>query len=79
MKPLTLGILIAVSMCISACSNRQVYDAVQNNRRLECDKMPDSAAREECLKQYSESYDSYQRERDEMLEEQQKKKQSPTY
>lgn len=75
MKLLIIATLIAVSALISSCSNRQIYDSVQNNRRMECDKMPDSAQRDACLEQYSESYDSYQRKREELLEEEQKKKQ----
>ena len=66
-KRLTVALMIIACNVLTACSNRQVYDAVQNNRRLECDKLPDSAQRDECLQQYSESYDEYQRKREEIL------------
>lgn len=62
--------LIAMSTLLCACSNRQIYDAAQNNRRQECDKLPDSAQRDACLEQYSQSYDDYQREREEILKRQ---------
>ncbi len=51
---------------LQACSQQQVYDAVQQNRQLECQKLPDSQY-EECMKQYSEPYKEYERERQELL------------
>jgi hypothetical protein len=53
---------------VQACSHQQVYDAVQQNRQFECQKLPGSQY-EECMEQYSEPYEEYERERQELLEE----------
>lgn len=53
---------------VPACSHQQVYDAVQQNRQLECQKLPGTQY-EECMKQFSEPYEEYERERQELLEE----------
>lgn len=59
--------LAVVLWLLPACSNQQVYDAVQKNRQLECQKLPGSQY-EECMEQYSEPYEHYERERRELLE-----------
>ncbi|MCP5123517.1 MAG: hypothetical protein H6984_13770 [Pseudomonadales bacterium] len=61
----------AVLLCVlalAACSQRQVYDTIQNNQQLECQKLPGTQY-EECMKQVSEPYDDYKRERDELVKE----------
>ena len=50
-----------------ACSQQQVYDGIQENRRQECQNVPQSMY-EECIEKYSEPYDEYQRQRQEILE-----------
>jgi len=47
-----------VPAALMACSDRQVYEGVQKNRQLECQRGPE-AQYEECMKGLSESYDSY--------------------
>lgn len=59
-------VVVALSMA-AACSNRQVYEAIQKNQQLECQKFPD-AQYEKCMQELSEPYDQYQRERDEVIE-----------
>lgn len=62
-------ILAALALgLVQACSQQQVYDAIQQNRQLECQKLPGSQY-EECMKQYSEPYKEYERERQELLRE----------
>lgn len=66
------GCLVALALCalaLTACSNRQVYDAIQQNRQLECQKLPGTQY-DECMKQVSEPYDDYKRDRDELTKEQ---------
>lgn len=55
-------------MCLllTACSNQQVYNAVQHNQQLECQKLPGTQY-EECMRQVSEPYESYEREREELI------------
>jgi hypothetical protein len=61
-------VLVLLALVLSGCSNRQVYDAIQKNRQLECQKLPGTQY-EECMKQFSEPYDEYKRERDELTKE----------
>jgi hypothetical protein len=56
-----LGVLILPGLL--ACTQRQVYTAIQQNQQLECQKLPQQSAYEECMKQVSEPYDDYQRDR----------------
>jgi len=66
------GCPVALVLCVlalPACSNRQVYDAIQKNRQLECQKLPGTQY-DECMKQVSEPYDDYKRDRDELTKEQ---------
>ncbi len=60
--------LVLCALALSACSNRQVYDTIQNNQQLECQKLPGTQY-EECMKQVSEPYDQYKRDRDELTKE----------
>lgn len=61
-------LIMSLGMSIAACSNRQVYDSVQANNRLECQKLPLSQ-QEECLQKANKSYDEYERERKELEKE----------
>ena len=60
---LLAGLLLVVGL--AGCTQRQVYDAVQQNRQLECQKLPQGQY-EKCMEQYSEPYDAYTRERKEL-------------
>lgn len=63
------SMLAAVSMLpLLACTNQQVYDAIQHNQQLECQKLPGTQY-EECMKEVSEPYQAYKRERDELIRE----------
>lgn len=44
-----------------------MYNAIQQNRKVECDKMPD-IQREECLAAYQKDYEEYQRQRDGVIQ-----------
>ena len=61
-------VMLVASWLVQACSQQQVYDAIQQNRQLECQKLPGTQY-EECMKQYSEPYKEYERERQELLRE----------
>lgn len=50
--PVLAGILMA------GCSNEQVYNAIQENQRLECAKLPDSRYAD-CMRELSTSYREY--------------------
>lgn len=55
-------------IAVSACSNQQAYQAIQQNRLQECEKLL-PAQREECIQQHDEPFDDYQRSREEALQE----------
>ncbi len=63
-----LATLLLCALALSGCSNRQVYDAIQQNRQLECQKLPGTQY-EKCMEQLSEPYDAYKRDRDELTRE----------
>lgn len=46
----------------AACSNKQVYTAIQQNQRFECSKLP-QAQSEDCMRQFDISYEQYQEDR----------------
>ncbi|MCB1701777.1 MAG: hypothetical protein H6985_12075 [Pseudomonadales bacterium] len=54
---------------VPACSNEQVYNAIQQNRQLECQKLPGTQY-EECMREFSQPYKDYKRERDELTKDQ---------
>lgn len=58
-----IGMLALLLM--QACSNRQVYDAMQARERNECMKVPESQY-QECMERTHQSYDEFKRERDNM-------------
>lgn len=67
MKRAFIWFVVLTALATSACTQRAWYEGAKQGQRNECYKMPPSA-REECLKALdSESYDEYQRKRDEEL------------
>jgi len=54
-------------LLLMACTNQQTYEAVQQNRLQECQKLPPTAA-EKCKEQHSQSYEDYQKNREEVLD-----------
>lgn len=67
MKLNTLAICFALLISLYGCSNRQMYEAIQENRQQECNLLPVSQY-EDCMKKYEESYDSYKEALDEAAE-----------
>ncbi|MFK8047283.1 MAG: hypothetical protein AB8B81_02495 [Halioglobus sp.] len=62
-------LLICIPIFLSACSNKQIYDNIQDNQRLECSKLPQQQY-EDCMKDYDTSYEEYQRDRQDLEKEQ---------
>ena len=53
---------------LTACSNQQLYQAIQENRQQECRRTsPSPVAYEECMQAYRQSYTDYERERQALL------------
>lgn len=55
------------ALTATACSNRQLYQAMQSNRAQECPIEPQNLY-EECLERLSTPYSEYERERRTLLE-----------
>lgn len=56
--------VIILCLGVLACSNRQVYTAIQQNRQHDCQKYQPPQY-EACLEQYRTSYEDYVRQRQE--------------
>jgi len=61
-------LLALLTISIQACSSRQMYNSMQYNRKLECQKVP-SSDYDECIERTNESYDKYKQKRDEVIKE----------
>ena len=61
-----LLILVLLSSVV-ACSNKAAYENIQINNRNECAKVP-PAQLDECMARANRSYEEYQREREELLD-----------
>lgn len=55
-------------ICLVSCTNEQIYNSVQENQKMECQKYPD-ARYEECMKELGTSYRDYEKEKKELEEE----------
>lgn len=53
---------MTVALSAMACSNKQIYTAVQENQRLECRKLP-QVQYDRCMEQLKTPYEDYERER----------------
>ena len=55
--------MLLLAGLLVACSNQQIYRAVQDNQRLECSKLPQTQF-EQCMAELEWDYEDYIRERD---------------
>jgi hypothetical protein len=56
--------LVALALCLVACSSAQLYATGRNAQRTECMKQADATARDRCLKDAGMSHDAYEKEAD---------------
>lgn len=61
------SLTIAITLSVMACSNKQIYTAVQDNQRLECGKLPQDQY-EQCMQELEIPYEEYEQERQVILE-----------
>ncbi|MEZ5570426.1 MAG: hypothetical protein R3E64_00265 [Halioglobus sp.] len=59
-------VLLVLMVIVAACSNRQIYNALQQNQQLQCSKLPQGQF-EACMREVDESYDAYQADREELM------------
>lgn len=68
-KKQKLGLLaVGALICglLQACTQQDVYEMTQDNRRQACDKEPPSL-QDSCRERYQQKYADYQREREDLL------------
>lgn len=51
---------------LAACTNQQLYNAIQQNRQLECQKLSGSQY-DKCKQEVSEPYESCERDLEELI------------
>jgi hypothetical protein len=56
-------LLPVLCCCAAGCSNQQVYNAIQESQRVDCQQYPDTRY-EECMQQLDKSYQDYEEERE---------------
>ncbi len=64
---MTIKKLLLISLCaciLNACSNKQLYQGIQENNRSRCERELNESARQECLNHSAIDYESYTRERE---------------
>lgn len=61
-------VFLLAAFLTAACSNKQVYDGIKNNRLADCEKELYESARAECKRELNRSYDAYQNERRRLIE-----------
>jgi hypothetical protein len=54
-----------IAMCLSGCSNEQVYNSLSGAKESECQKIVDANERNRCLDAAKEPYGKYQQRREE--------------
>ena len=64
---------VALIVFLSACSQRGYYDSIQTNQRNECERLAGSQ-REECFRHLGPDYHTYERQRQELLTDDDKEK-----
>ncbi|MHA7815022.1 MAG: hypothetical protein ACX93N_00975 [Pseudohaliea sp.] len=62
------ALLLGLCFCAVGCSNQQLYDAIQESQRVDCQRYPDSRY-EECMQQLDKPYEAYEQEREALEEE----------
>lgn len=59
-------VAICLLLCLTACSNKAVYQDLQRNKRNECLQLP-PAEYDKCMRPMDISYEEYERQRQQVL------------
>ncbi len=68
LKALLVATALAVPLFLSGCSAKQAYGTAQAWQRNQCNKLPDMAEFDRCMRETQTPYESYKRQRDSELE-----------
>ncbi|MBL4827737.1 MAG: hypothetical protein JKY66_08515 [Spongiibacteraceae bacterium] len=60
-------VIVVFLLSVYGCTNKQAYYHAQSSQRLQCQKLPPQEY-EMCLSQTQETYEEYERKRQELLE-----------
>lgn len=63
-----LCLLAAMPLLLPACTAQTAYEELKRSNTYECNRLPPNQ-REDCLKHLPPDYETYQREREEILRE----------
>lgn len=58
-------IALAVLVCLAGCSSQTAYQSAREMQRAQCDKLTDLQELQRCRANARQSYDDYQRQREE--------------
>lgn len=62
-----LKLITLIFLFIAGCSNKGAYESIQISNKFACSKLPPSQY-DECMKNADKSYDEYERERKEVID-----------
>jgi len=69
MRARLVSSILVMLMTLNACTNKQLYQAVQSNQKIQCNQPLNDDERSECLGGLNPNYEDYKRERDKLLNE----------
>jgi hypothetical protein len=61
-KPVLFCLALMAAFVVSACSNEQTYNSLQNYQKNQCNKRVDNVERERCLQEADTSYGEYKKQ-----------------
>lgn len=67
-------VLLTLTLLLASCSNKAVYEDLQRNKRNECLQVP-PAEYDRCMRTMEQSYEEYERQRQEALKRENQPKQ----
>lgn len=59
-------LMLALTLLLASCSNKSVYQDLQRNKRNECMQVP-PAEYDRCMRSMEQTYEDYERQRQEAL------------
>jgi hypothetical protein len=70
MKTLKLATIFIACLSVLGCTSKSLFNAMQENRRQACIKQPTIELQQACIKDFEESYEDYERKRQEAISKQ---------
>jgi hypothetical protein len=61
-----IALSVFVCACLAACTSRDLYNNIQQDRLRQCERLQETK-RAECLERWRDTYDDYERKRQELL------------